>query len=67
MNHDISTVLKPEHCALCNQVLQAGAKNAAVIEACKRCGLPVEDIEAQQQAITKMASNIKREFFPHNS
>lgn len=58
--------LDPKHCATLNTVLQECANTRELIKACKDCGLPVEEGEAQNNQQIQYATAIKAKFFPLN-
>lgn len=58
--------LKPEDCTTLNGVLQHCFNTADLIEKCKNCGLPVEEMEAINNSHIEMAKNLKAQFFPNN-
>ena len=57
--------LKPEHCECLNRVLQSTVLTRELIEKLKRCGLPMDQAELENESDARMAANLKREFFPN--
>jgi hypothetical protein len=59
--------LKPEDCTVLSGILQYCHDTGELIQKCKKAGLPVDELEAANNAHIEMASALKREFFPLNS
>lgn len=62
----VQSPLKPDDCTNLNGCLQHAVGTSELIEKCKKCGMPVEEYEAINNAHKDMATNIKAQFFPNN-
>jgi hypothetical protein len=52
----------PEHCELCNQLLQSVAVTRELCEACERAGLPVGPAREENENQLALLNGLKREF-----
>jgi hypothetical protein len=57
--------LTQEHCDCLTKAIQSTSNTQQFLDACKRCGLPVDDLIADNQRQRDMAEKLKREFFPN--
>lgn len=57
--------LTNEHYECLCRALQGGFDIKEYLEACKRCGLPVDEMIQDVDGIMDRCSKIKREFFPN--
>lgn len=57
--------LSQEQCDCLSKVIQSASNTEQFLEACKRCGLPVDDLIADNNRQRDMAQKIKKEFFPN--
>lgn len=58
-------VLGPEHCDALNQCLRENSRCSELIRRAKEAGLPMEEWEADCAQKLKLASGLKRQFFPN--
>lgn len=54
----------PQHCDTLRKVAQSCAGTRAFLEALARCGLPVDDRAARNEAQYERARALQRELFP---
>lgn len=56
--------LTQEHCDCLTKAIQSSANTREFLERCKRCGLPVDDLIADNERQRQLCERIKAEFFP---
>lgn len=61
---NVPRVLNPEHCDCLDRVLQSVAETREILERCKRCNLPVEELVARNEEHGRLAASLKQQFFP---
>lgn len=64
---DSDNPLTTQHCACLDRVLENSAKARKILQDCKECGLPTDDLEQQVNQQEATARAIKAKFFPLQS
>jgi hypothetical protein len=62
---DYQHPLTQEHCDCLTKAIQSSNNTSQFLDACKRCGLPVDELIADNNRQREMAERLKREFFPN--
>lgn len=57
-------LLTDDDCACLDRALEHTAAARDILDKCRKCGLPVDEVAAENARIEAMASGLKREFFP---
>jgi hypothetical protein len=57
--------LTQEHCDCLSKAIESAVNTADFLAKCKACGLPVDDLIADNNRQKQQAEAIKAQFFPH--
>jgi hypothetical protein len=58
--------LNHQDCAVLKACQASCVETRELVNACKECGIPVEESEAQNNMQLDFATNVLKKFFPHN-
>lgn len=56
--------LTETHAGILDNVLDSAQRARELIQKCRECNIPMDDLHAENEAQHLLASNLKRKFFP---
>jgi hypothetical protein len=65
MDAPTASPLKDPDCDCLNKVLESAAHTRELLEACKDCGVPVDEAIAVNEQQAQLAAKLKGRFFPN--
>lgn len=62
---EAASPLTQEQCDCLTKAIQSASSTREFLEKCKRCGLPVDELIADNERQRQMCERLKAEFFPN--
>lgn len=63
---DVASPLTQEQCDCLTRAIQSTTTTREFLERCKRCGLPVDELLADNERQRSLCERLKAEFFPNS-